>query len=612
MNNSADSAISQPDETPSRPWLIAAPLAAAAVFHPAIVSAYYLPKLAWLSAAAGVGFLFLALARRRAEATLRLSPLLLAYSAYALWALCSAAWAPAPWVVADRWIQIFLMGALALLASKSRFWRSEAFWNVALGFLCILALVGIAQSAPAASRQGSWAWWIGGWIPSRGYPSITMGYRNQAAMFLALALPFAVWRGFASRRKASAALALLCAALAVAFIVIARTRSAWLGLCAAGLWVFFAGIGRRSARFAPRAFALPALMMLLLLSVPLTPGLGAGGLLAKSVPRLKRNLTQALMSIPQGGDAGRLDMWRFAARHIAPLGVGLGCFPIDAVALEDNVLQLNWEVHNDYLQNLVDLGLPGLLLFLALGAAAMRAAWLGRYRGETLAAGATFTALLTMLFFTFLARRLDSLIWVALAGGVLHRASRRDAWALAIRLSAAPQRLLSGVLGIALLIWAILAAVAMQADARLSDLLRTAPPDRRQLDQVTFPAATRALRSMRADTTVGHIHAHEFALLAARARLPEHIDRFARMGLQRHPGDRGLYELRARAAMLRGVLTEAIALQEKAVALAEPSPPARSLERLSAYYARAGLSQRAADAADRARRQGAPKFDRTD
>ena len=572
---------------------------AAAFFLPAMMSAFFLPKVAWAAFALAAGY---CLAAPRPPRPWRPSLLGVAWGAYLLWALASAVWAPSPRVVLDRWLVLALATAAYPLAMRSRFWQSDRFWAPFWGLIVLLCTIGFVQNLPSAESPGSWAWRLGGWIPSRGHPSITMGYRNQAAMFLAIVLPFAFWRAFASSRRTVRALSILAALLMLVFIIVVRTRAAWLGLCGGMGFVFLLGLWRRLRQMPGRSFGVAALLLLALLVVPLSPGSGgAGGLMAKSVPRLKRSLTRALMSIPRGGDEGRLEMWRLAIAHFRPLGVGLGCLPMDIGPDRAKVVQLNWEIHNDYLQNLADLGIPGFLAFVAVFVALLRLAWLRRNRGAALAAGMAVCTLAIMLVFTFLSRRIDSLLWMvgvaAILSGIGDDSKRAGGWT-------PPRGLVRTgdfALAAALAFYGAMAARAAWADHALF----------RNVEKPQVPLQTLAddvLPRLDVDTTIAHIQAHQYALLALRAKQPAAAAEFARGGLAVYPVDRGLYQIMAMAAYAQGHMTDAVRLQERAVELMGDAPSVPGLERLGLFYRRTGQVGKAEQAAIRARQIATPQL----
>ena len=186
---------------------------------------------------------------------------------------------------------------------------------------------------------------------------------NDMALMLNLMIPFAaalvaIERGVWWRLVAAAALALSAAAVVITF-----SRAGFLTLVATGI-VGLVTLARRR----------PLIGVLAVLTLSASPLLLPQGYLARL------STITNIESDPTGSAQGRWGDLVVAADLVVrnPLtGVGLG----------QNVLALNqergatWrEVHNVYLQYAVDLGVPGLALFLWLFAALFRAA--GRVRRQ--------------------------------------------------------------------------------------------------------------------------------------------------------------------------------------------------------------------------------------
>jgi O-antigen ligase len=87
---------------------------------------------------------------------------------------------------------------------------------------------------------------------------------------------------------------------------------------------------------------------------------------------------------PTGSAQGRWTDYQVAARQVAAnpvIGAGIGQ---DILALDPLRGRATWRsVHNAYLEYAVDLGLPGLLLFLWLLVASFRSAWRVESRAST-------------------------------------------------------------------------------------------------------------------------------------------------------------------------------------------------------------------------------------
>jgi probable O-glycosylation ligase (exosortase A-associated) len=182
---------------------------------------------------------------------------------------------------------------------------------------------------------------------------------NDLALTLNLLMPVAgallvTSTGIASRAAAACALVLSVPAVIVTF-----SRAGFLTLCAIAILSLMCFIKRRAPGPA-------AALVLVVCSVP--PLLPAG--------YLERLNTITDIDADRTGSAqGRWTDYQLAARLVAQspvIGAGLGQ---DVLALDKVRSRPTWRsVHNAYLEYAVDLGVPGLLLFLALLLGSVRGA----------------------------------------------------------------------------------------------------------------------------------------------------------------------------------------------------------------------------------------------
>jgi len=115
------------------------------VVSPGVMSCTYLPKMLWACVVLGVG---LAVSwRPRSPYEIALTPLGLTWFGYLAWALASLLWAPQPWVGLDRWVALLVPMLGYVVARRSRFWESEAFWVFFCAVVGIEALIGFLQYA---------------------------------------------------------------------------------------------------------------------------------------------------------------------------------------------------------------------------------------------------------------------------------------------------------------------------------------------------------------------------------------------------------------------------------------------------------------------------------
>ena len=234
-------------------------------------------------------------------------------------------------------------------------------------FLWLLVLASLPLSLTALQNfaSGSFLRTPDGAAPRiAGYAAAGSGLAanpNDLALMINLLIPFAAALMLASRRLLPRLVAAAALLLGIAGVIVTFSRAGFLTLAAMGL-VGLLALGRR------RPLALMAVVAVLI---------GATTLLPQGYFERLSTITD-IASDTTGSAQGR---WNDAlvAMEVAARN------PITGVGLDQNVLALNqergatWrEVHNVYLQYAVDLGVPGLTLFLALFVSLFRTA--GRVR----------------------------------------------------------------------------------------------------------------------------------------------------------------------------------------------------------------------------------------
>jgi len=191
-----------------------------------------------------------------------------------------------------------------------------------------------------------------------GYSGLS-GNPNDLALTLNLIIPFAgaliaLSRGVVARSLAAGALL-----LSVTTVIMTFSRAGFLTLSAIGILSMIFFVKRRAP-------AVAATMVAATLTV---------------VPLLPAGYMERLSTItdfeadPTGSAQGRWSDYRVATRFVVAnpiLGAGIGQ---DILALDRLRARVTWRsIHNAYLEYAVDLGLPGLLLFLWLLVATFRSA----------------------------------------------------------------------------------------------------------------------------------------------------------------------------------------------------------------------------------------------
>ncbi|MEA1928386.1 MAG: O-antigen ligase family protein, partial [Candidatus Auribacterota bacterium] len=375
---------------------------------PGMMSANYLPKTIWAALTIAVG---LAVIRPRSPARIILTPLGVVWAGYMAWALISLIWAVQPRVGLERWLALLLPTLAYLLAKRTRFWESELFWRFFYLMTGLVALIGILQyffpSLPFVHI-----------FPGTAVPRATMGQRNYTSMYLVVTIPF-ILKQYLRTRGWRLLIPLFAFIFAILFLLLARTRGAWIGLLIGFVYLLIAGGVQRILVYKQKLIFLliPVAMVLL---VALSTGLPIG---KKSGFRGKKNFGQTAESILDLRQ--RLNFWQPCLVVTDPiLGAGFGNFPIIVTPYsyikEEGVKALNWEVHNDYLQAYVDLGLPGVVLFCLVVGFMLRLAWRGRRSGIILASGAAVAGLAVMQFTTFTSEKVSTLVWIAGVAAIIN------------------------------------------------------------------------------------------------------------------------------------------------------------------------------------------------
>lgn len=224
-------------------------------------------------------------------------------------------------------------------------------------------------------------WGIDSSIPSNGRPSATFGYRNMAASYLVMAIPFAVGLIATTHSRRTYGIAITSATLMTVFLVYTRTRGAWVALLFAVVVTALFSIPYRpatgsllSSTWGKRLLAIGALVVLTL--SPWEPHLASSR--ARHIDEGKATLLNALSSASRpGADRGRRAIWSHTLEMIGDrplMGVGPGnwqyAYPLYDGGDMLRVGSAPERPHNDYLWIAAETGLVGLAAYLWLLAAA--------------------------------------------------------------------------------------------------------------------------------------------------------------------------------------------------------------------------------------------------
>ena len=243
----------------------------------------------------------------------------------------------------------------------------------------IVAIIGIIQ----------YAGWGLHWIPSAGFPSGTLGYRNFAAMYTILCIPLALLLFLETRRETSIWGWALCTSVLITFLLCTRTRGAWAGLTVAATIGIIALLVLKThdnnrlwrAVFAnwTRQHIAPAgvcICIAILFHFTISPNMQGRGF-DRNRQDKALIVTSAVSIIDRSKDErssvqDRLTMWQHTQAIISDhplLGVGAGNWQTTYPAYDKG--DIVWEgatprrPHNDYLWVASEIGISGLLIYLA-------------------------------------------------------------------------------------------------------------------------------------------------------------------------------------------------------------------------------------------------------
>jgi O-antigen ligase/tetratricopeptide (TPR) repeat protein len=251
------------------------------------------------------------------------SPLLLPLFAFAAVSVASVFWAVNP-VDATLHVQrlfTFLLLAIAAATALDPKRIPTIYAGVAAAG-CVASLLGIAQYL---------GWEAVSFIPTVGNPSATFGYRNYAASFLVGAIPPALAFAWTSDKRRTILLWTGSVFLMTVFLVLTRTRGAWLSIVGTGIIgiVLAAGSWRSRMPFPGRQqqiVPVAALALGILVGVALPNHMSKAG--AFGFDERKADVLTTLSTSFSPGDArGRLTTWERTLELIADhpvFGVGLG------------------------------------------------------------------------------------------------------------------------------------------------------------------------------------------------------------------------------------------------------------------------------------------------
>ena len=332
----------------------------------------------------------------RDRAALRpIPPLWPVYAAWAAWVALSLAWSPE----LDRSFKEFRHEILYMALA---FWVCFAAAQARGAARIVLPV--LATGGVIACSISLHAYTLGRWGYADGWHG---GAGNHSSMLLTM-MPCAlaaVWYGRRnnwSRLQVQLAIAMVALFIAAAYGT--QSRTIWLGFGAELLVMM--GLAY-SARPEPRhALGRRAKWATALLALAVV----AAAVAATAVVHQERTAERSAQAIERDP---RLALWSDVLERIEErpwTGYGFGRGVLRASLRQETGNSMLWHAHNIFLDVAVQLGLPGLLLFLALLAATLREAWrLCRTRADLeVACGAVIAAVVAGM----LVRNMTDVLWI--------------------------------------------------------------------------------------------------------------------------------------------------------------------------------------------------------
>jgi O-antigen ligase len=313
--------------------------------------------------------------------------------AFAGWSLLSIIWAHNGYEGFYSAIHLLSCAIIVLIICTTplpRPWISRMRTSIFVAGFCVAAL-GLMQQFLGIK-----------WVPTVLSPAATFGNPNMAADYLAIILPLIIAACIFQQRIVLRCLACLIVLMSLLFLFYADCRGAWLAVFCAILYMGISSICMKlTKKVLVRSFIAVSVLSICLMLLIVFSSLG-------------QKLQQAALS------EYRLIPWKnsmYMAMEKPVLGFGAGNFKVfypqyNHKAVMDpayDITKIVGKVHNDYIQTAVELGFPGMVLFLMLPVYGLMAAWrlcsagAGSYDFKPLVIGLSggLVAFMVVAFFSF-------------------------------------------------------------------------------------------------------------------------------------------------------------------------------------------------------------------
>jgi O-antigen ligase len=305
-------------------------------------------RIAFL-AAGGAGFALIWARWKQRRSPLRFTPPIIISFVLLFWAIVtlpvSVSTGGSVAVLTDQFIKalmiLWVLANVATSVSRLRF----------LAVVLMLCTLPLAVTAVKNFLTGKFVT-LGSTPVARilGYQASLAENPNDLALLLNVLLPLSIGLFLSARKFSVRIFCLIVLGVNVAGVVLTFSRAGFLGLAAIGM-IYFAKLVRRPKPDRTWAFVM---LLLAVLALPLLP--------SKYVDRIAS--IRDVDGDPTGSSQQRLSITVSAIRFVIEhpiIGAGIG---MDILVLSHIGEPVGLHVHNAYLQIAVDLGVPGLALFL--------------------------------------------------------------------------------------------------------------------------------------------------------------------------------------------------------------------------------------------------------
>ncbi len=368
---------------------------------------------------------------------------------YMVWGFVALFWSVYWKVGFERLLYLNYGIAAYIIGKQTHFWRSATFWRVYVATALVIGVIGMisfffggdtkelqAMTKPLSSL--TWRQLLSfDWVMSAGRPSSTLAYRAYAGTYLATALPFLLWYMFSNFVQTQRQFLFAAASFVATLVMLVqiRARSGWMGAVAAfiGMAVIFTVQKRwNTIRFRQLAIG-SAVSAVILFALPASPFLLEGDTNPQKLKGTgKEDVVSAVSTIKnvvEFGRSDRFDFWTMSknmlfgtnsfGKYSGPMntpawmfGIGIGQFPMH-VPMYSNILHnLGAELHNDWIQSFLELGVIGFVTFNGFMLMVLYYAIRGSRKGILLASVGGILAWLFATQTDFLTPRIYGAVWV--------------------------------------------------------------------------------------------------------------------------------------------------------------------------------------------------------